>query len=463
MVAAAMAVLSPLDAEGCRTVAFRDLLGGGMRRSRWEAFAVLSVLLVGTVGVAAPAFHYYGGKVVSNAKVVQVLWGTGFSTDVHDNLAPFYTDILASPYMDWLSEYSTVGLNGFVDGQPGSNQRIGRGTFVGTVAITPSTNATTLSNTTIASEISAQIAAGHLPAPTFDWQGNVNTLYMIDFPSGYVITVSGGQSCQQFCGIFDTLVLSGKSVGLGIFPDITSGGCQTGCGSSPTALNNITWVHSLILLDVVTDTEIGIAANIDRPMAWYSNAGLGDSGNIADVCSGSAQATVAGHSVAMGWSQTENTCVATVSNLAVCDGSTTHCRECSAADNGQATGCTGAKAVCETDGTNSAFGECVACATNAQCSGVTPVCNKVDAGNDTCRACGADADCTGNAAGPHCLSTGACGAAPAPDAGTGGGGGGAGSSSSGGCSTTGSGPAGPLAILTMLAVLLGRRRPARLS
>ena len=424
-----------------------------MRHSRWPAVAVLFVLLVGTPGFAA-TFQYYGGRVVSNPKVVQVLWGTGFSTDVHDNLAPFYTDILASTYIDWLSEYSTVGLTGAVDMQPGSNQRIGRGGFVGTYTITPSTSATTVSNATIQAEISAQIAAGHLPAPTFDWQGNVNTLYMIDFPSGYVITANGSQSCVQFCAIFDTAVIGGKSVGLGIFPDITSGGCQNGCGNSPTALNNITWVHSFELLNVMTDTEVGLATSIGRPLAWYANS----VGSISDACLSSAQATVAGHAVAKAWSRTQAACVAEVPSLTVCDGSTTHCRECTSADNGQATGCTGAKAVCETDGTNSAFGECVACATSAQCSGATPVCNKADAGNDTCRACAADAECTGSAAGPHCLSTGACGAAPAPDAGSGGSGS---SGSSGGCSATGTGPAGPLAALALLALLLRRRPPAR--
>ena len=430
---------------------------------RGAGAAVVTLMLTVVAGspIAAPAFHYYGGKVVSNTKVVQVLWGTGFSTDVKTNLAPFYTDVLNSAYLDWLSEYSTLGLTGYADGLAGSNQRIGRGAFVGTFAITPSNTATTMANTAIQAEITAQINAGHLPAPALDWQGNPNTVYLIDFPTGYVLTAGGGTSCQQFCGSFDTLVLNGKSVGLGYFPDITSGGCQTGCGSSATALNNITWVHSLVLLNIITDTEVGIAANIARPLAWYSTGGSGSDGSIADVCLGSAQATIAGHAVATGWSQVTNSCISSTSTLNVCDGSTTRCRECSAADNGQATGCTGSKAVCETDEGNSAFGECVACATSAQCSGTTPVCNKADAGNDTCRACASDADCTGNSAGPHCLATGACGPAPAsPDAGSGGTSSGSGGSS--GCSATGSGPAVPVLLVLALLALVARRRPLRL-
>ena len=195
-----------------------------MRGPRSAVVALLLVLATFPAR-AVTTFHYYGGNVVSNAKVVQVLWGTGFSTDVQTNLAAFYTNVLPSAYLDWLSEYSTVGLTGFLDGLAGSNQRIGHGSFVGTYSISPGISATTLSNTQIKAEIEAQISAGHLPAPTFDWQGNPNTVYMVDFPSGYKITASGSQSCVQFCALLDTLRIGGKSVGLGIIPDITSGGC----------------------------------------------------------------------------------------------------------------------------------------------------------------------------------------------------------------------------------------------
>ena len=75
----------------------------------------------------------------------------------------FYTGALNSPYMDWLSEYNTVGLNG-QDGQPGSNQTIGRGGLGSVVTLVPSITGTTISDTQIQSEISAQINAGHLPA-----------------------------------------------------------------------------------------------------------------------------------------------------------------------------------------------------------------------------------------------------------------------------------------------------------
>jgi len=430
-----------------------------MRGSR--SASLLLLLVVAASPAEAVTFRYYGGKVVSNAKVVQVLWGTGFSADVQTNLAPFYSSVLASPYIDWLSEYSTVGLNGFVDGLPGSNQRIGRGAFVGTYPITPSNTATTLTNVQVQTEIAAQINAGHLPAPTFDWQGDVNTIYMIDFPSGLKITIDGAQSCVQFCAIFDTLTFNGKSVGLGMIPDITSGGCQGGCGTSATALNNITWVHSFELIQIITDTEIGLASTVARPIAWYDNGSSpSDQGNIADVCNGST-ATIGGYTVAKGWSQTLNNCIAALGNAPpTCDGSTTHCTQCTSADDGQA--CTGSKAVCETDESNQAFGECVACATSAQCSGTTPVCNKADAGNDTCRACAADGDCTGNTAGPRCLSTGACGPALVTDAGSGsdGGSGGSGSSSKSGCSTAGSAPVGSLVLLVLLAMFLGRRRSA---
>ena len=227
--------------------------------------------------------------------------------------------------------------------------------------------------------------------------------------------------------------------------------------TSTTAFDNITWVHSFELIQIITDTEIRLATSTARPIGWYDDG----QGNIADVCLTSAQATVAGYAVAKGWSQTLNQCIASLSTaLPVCDGSNTRCRECSAADDNQASGCTGSKPVCETDETNQAFGECVACAISAQCSGTTPVCTKADAGNDTCRACASDAECTGNAAGPRCLPTGACGPAPTPDAGSGSGPGStsSGSGTSSGCSASGSSPAAELLGLVLLALLLGRRR-----
>jgi hypothetical protein len=417
--------------------------------------------LAGPAATAAPLLRYFGGKVVSNPQVVQVYWTSSVSAASQSGLPGFYTAVLNSPYLDWVSEYSTVGVTP-VDGQPGSNQRIGRGSFVGAFTITPSITATNLTNLQIRAELAAQIAAGKLPAPTTDAAGNVNTIYMVDFPPGYTIVVGTSQSCVTFCGAFDTMTVGGKSVGVGLIPEIATGPCAGGCGADAVAFNNVTAVHAHELLNIVTDLELPIAPSIARPVAWFSNqTNPVDNGDVADVCNGQ-HATIATFTVEKGWSNKFAACIASPpAPLPVCDGSTTYCRQCSAADNGQASGCSGARAVCETDSANAAVGECVACAKDSECAGVTPVCGKGGASNDTCRACAADSECAANAAGPHCLSTGACGALVAQDAGSGGvdaGTGGSSGGSKGGCSSTGTLPFLLAAAAIFARFLLRRRR-----
>ena len=113
---------------------------------------------------AAGSAHltYYGGKVVQNANVVQVVYGAGtYAAGVNSgttNMGTFYSSVLNSAYMDWLTEYNTTS----------PAQTIQRGTFHGKVQITPasSRDKSTISDANIKAEISAQITAGHLPAPT---------------------------------------------------------------------------------------------------------------------------------------------------------------------------------------------------------------------------------------------------------------------------------------------------------
>ena len=121
---------------------------------------------------AAPTLRYYGGPVLQNAKVYSVNWGSHISAVVTGQMPLFYADVVASPYLDWLSEYDTVGLNG-LDGKPGSNQGIARGTFAGSVTIAPSLCAgagspgtCVVTDAQVQAELVAQIGAGHLAAPT---------------------------------------------------------------------------------------------------------------------------------------------------------------------------------------------------------------------------------------------------------------------------------------------------------
>jgi hypothetical protein len=350
---------------------------------------------------------YYGGRVISNVKVYQVSWGPNVDPTLKSALAGFYTAITGGAYFDWLGEYDTAGKNG-QDGQPGSNQHIRRGTFGAAYTITPAAQGTSITDDQIQQELLAQIGAGKLPQPDVDGAGNVNAIYMIDFPPGMTITGPGGAgvSCQQFCAYHSTALVGGKGVPYGVLPDL-GGPCAGGCGQNPTQVNNATSVHSHELVEAVTDAEAGLGGqNVGRPLAWY-DATQGN-GEIGDICNGQ-QAQLGSYTVQTEWSNAAGGCIAT-RTLALCTGNNAPCTPCSKADEGTANGCTGATPRCATDASDPKAGQCVACATSSDCSGATPTCDKSSgATGDTCRGCRANADCSGTSASATCdVASGRC-------------------------------------------------------
>ena len=124
----------------------------------------------GTVGFAAPAgahLSYFGGPIISNVQVVQVLYGSGsYNSQVAGTTSPtmgnFYRDILGSNsgLISLLTQYNT-NISG------GTNQIFGFGTFDALFQIVPaaSNNGSTITDAQIQSELLSQISAGHLPAP----------------------------------------------------------------------------------------------------------------------------------------------------------------------------------------------------------------------------------------------------------------------------------------------------------
>jgi hypothetical protein len=245
---------------------------------------------VATQTFPAPAgahVTYYGGPVISNVQVIEVFYGTGsylpqlMPASTPPNMPSFYTDITNSSYLDMLSEYNTAGLGG------GSNQRIGRGSFGGAFTITPSAsnNGSIIDDAQIQNEISAQVRAGTLPAPTLDAVGLPNTVYMIHFPHGKTITMGGASSCMTggFCAYHGTLSLSSGRLLYGVLPDMQDGsGCHTGCGSSASTFNNQTAVASHELAEAITDADVGLAIAVGPPLAWYDQ----NNGEIGDICNG---------------------------------------------------------------------------------------------------------------------------------------------------------------------------------
>jgi len=259
---------------------------------------------------------YYGGRVVSNLQVVQVLYGTGqylpnVSSVTSPSMATFYQGVLNSPYVDWLTEYNTdIPAAG---GGPGTTQTIGRGSFVGQYTITPSpqNSGSPIDDTQVQAELAAQIQAGHLPAPTSDALGNNNTYYAVFFPHGVTVTLGGSASCVLFCAYHGTIAdVGGHEVYYGVHPDMEDGsGCEFGCGNG-APFENYTSVASHEMIETITDPEVGLATILAPPLAWYD----GTYGEIGDICNAEHDTIIGAdavtYTVQTEWSNRANACIA---------------------------------------------------------------------------------------------------------------------------------------------------------
>jgi hypothetical protein len=270
---------------------------------------------LGPVGFAAPAgahLSYFGGPIISNVQVIQVLYGSGsYNPQVAGTTSPtmgnFFADITSTGLISLLQQYNTP-----VSG--GTGQTFGNGTFAGLFQIVPAAanNGSTITDAQIQSELLAQINAGHLPAPVLDAQGNPNTLYMIYFPPGKTISQGGSNSCQAggFCAYHGTTssTLNAKHVLYGVLPDMQAGsGCSTGCGTS-TVFGNYTSVTSHELTEAMTDADVGIATTFAAPLGWYDQT----NGEIGDICNaqqGSYTANGTTYTIQLEFSNSANNCV----------------------------------------------------------------------------------------------------------------------------------------------------------
>ena len=383
--------------------------------------------------------NYYGGRVISNVAVVAVFWTGAVDPTMQAQIGGFYTTIVKSSFVDWMTEYDTIGVMG-QDGQPGSNQHIGRGTYVGAFTITPASASTSLQDTDISAELVAQIQGGALPVPALDEAGNVNTLYMLEFPSGYTISDGTGTSCVDFDGYHNSVDIGGANVPYAVHSD---------CGD---AFEVKTLVHSHELAEAMTDMEVGAAtaATPARPLGWDSDDAAQD--EVGDLCeNNNLSAIVGGYTVQPIWSNFADGCVA---GIPICDGSAAppQCRPCNKYDSGNA--CTGASAQCDV--------------TSGRCVAATPV---VDAGSGSG---GSDAGGSGSSGGGSSGGssggqsssgdggfTSSDGGTAAGDSGAGGGAGDLGGASASGCRVGRDGETDLALLAGVLTVVLASRRRAR--
>lgn len=258
-----------------------------------------------------PHLNYYGGPVIAQVKVYAVYWGGNVDATTQSKIGGFYDAFTQSGVFGWLSEYDT-NLTAQT-GQTGTNQHFKHGSFAGEYTIAPATTSTALTDAQIQTEIAGQLKAGKLPAPDAD------TLFMIHFPKGVSISISGANSCKSggFCAYHSTMpaAVAGTpgNVYYAIIPDESAGsGCDTGCGDAPAMFDNLTSVASHELIEAVTDPEVGLVGNTyGPPLAWYDPQG--SNGEIGDICNAEQATFTAGsgvkYTMQKEWSNSAGSCI----------------------------------------------------------------------------------------------------------------------------------------------------------
>ncbi len=217
--------------------------------------------------VSMPNLVYKGGHIISNVKVVPVLWGPDVYAETQQRIGGFYKTLVVSSYFDSLNEYDTTRSNGTM-------QTFGMGTSDKVYTITPINQNGTLSESELAGEIAAQVAAGSLPAP------DNNTLYMLHFAPNFVLTEGGSSDCSQpggaFCAYHSNGHIGAQIFRFGAMPDMSQGGCSMGCASNPnlTPFEVLTDNASHEFAEAITDP--------DNATGWYD-------GQPADPASGHAE------------------------------------------------------------------------------------------------------------------------------------------------------------------------------
>jgi hypothetical protein len=217
---------------------------------------------------------YYGGSVFSNVKVVSVMWGPNVNAQTVAGMPGFFTAIVNSTYVDQLSIYDTKirGLH-----HKGTHQTINRGTFLGQVQITPQNTGTQLTDKMVQKEIEHQIAIGALP------MNDLNTLYMLYFPSNITINLDGSLSCEAF-GAYHFATskkVKPSNIFYGVMPD---------CGYS---FADHTIVSSHEYAEATTDNIPTPGTDPQYPQAWNTSDGY----EIGDLCEGTEATLTAGANV----------------------------------------------------------------------------------------------------------------------------------------------------------------------
>ena len=227
------------------------------------------------VAPADAMLSYRGGPLLTRAQVYSVYWGASWETSnsartLIAGLDRFFSDILVSPLLDQLAEYS-VG-----------SKLIGHGRFLGSSVRTESAPQGSVTDASVRSQLKQWIRAKAVPKTT------ANTLYFIFLEPGVVSVMGGSRSCQNYCGYHNA---AGK-VYYALMPYPSCAGCLGGMN----VLDALSATSSHELCEAITDPVPG--------KGWYDDR----HGEIGDICAWQFR-KVGAHTVQLEWSNAQRRCV----------------------------------------------------------------------------------------------------------------------------------------------------------
>ena len=279
-----------------------------------RGFVPVDGIVRGATFPAGPAhLTYYGGPVIPNISVVQVIYGAPGSylpetlATGYPSVGSFVSSVLSSPHIDWLNEYNTTG-----------GQKIGRGRFGDKYTVTPdpSRNGPKIFDSQVQAELIHQLDLGTLPPPALDATGQVTSMYSLFFRHGQQICDdnSMGQPCSLvslgFCAYHGALLYKSRMVPYSVSPDLVG---QTRCGGAANSdYQRTTVVLAHEVVETITNPFGAFASALASPLAWYDQATSGQ-GEIGDICNGLSDNILGadGHSyrTQLEWSNTANNCI----------------------------------------------------------------------------------------------------------------------------------------------------------
>jgi hypothetical protein len=225
--------------------------------------------------MGSPELTYRDGPLLTNVQVFAIFWGKAWQDSVNSTLVghmnDFFDFILTSKLIDQLSEYNVP------------SKTIGHGARSGSLVLTTSEPAKSVTDAAIQKMLQSEIASSALPTNTPD------SLYFVFLPPGAQVSQGGAKSCETFCGYHDA---TNDNIFYAVMPYPGCTGCEGGL-AIPDALTS---TSSHELCEAITDPIPGTG--------WYDDA----NGEIGDICSWKTK-TLGGYMVQLEWSNQAEACV----------------------------------------------------------------------------------------------------------------------------------------------------------